>query len=96
MATKKKLRICTEGHRYYKSSDCPTCPKCEAAKRPKQGFMALLSAPAQRALENNGITTLKKLSKYSSKELLQLHGLGKSTLPILKDLLAKNGLGLND
>lgn len=59
MSTQKgTLRTCKNGHNYYKSSDCPTCPVCEKEKKPKDGFLSLLSAPARRALENNGITTL--------------------------------------
>ncbi len=68
---KATLRTCKNGHNYYKSSDCPTCPICEKDKRPKDGFLSLVSAPARRALENNGITNLKKLSKYTEQELLQ-------------------------
>jgi hypothetical protein len=44
-------RICPNGHHYVKSSDCPVCPFCEADRKPKKGFLSLLSAPARRALE---------------------------------------------
>jgi len=67
------LKICPIGHKYYKSTDCPTCPICEAARKPKGGFMALLSAPARRALENNGSKTLKQLPKLIEKEVLSFH-----------------------
>ena len=83
MATKGTLRTCKNGHQYYKSSDCPTCPVCGKEKKPTQGFLALLSAPARRALENQNITTLKKLSAYTEKEILALHGIGKTTIPVL-------------
>jgi DNA-directed RNA polymerase alpha subunit len=43
-------------------------------------------------LENEGITSLEKLSGYTQKELLKLHGLGKSSLPILSEALRENGL----
>lgn len=92
MATKKTLRICSKGHRYYKSTDCPTCPECEAALKPASGFLSVLGAPARRALEREKITTLKKLSSWSEKELLQLHGFGKSSLPKLREELKKAGL----
>ena len=95
-AIKKTLRICKNGHRYYKSSDCPTCPFCEEAKKPKVGFLSLLSSPARRALENANIRTLKQLSKYSEKEILKLHGIGKTTIPILKRELKVIGLAFND
>jgi DNA-directed RNA polymerase alpha subunit len=78
----RQLKNCVNGHSFYKSSDCPVCPQCEAEKT-VEGFLARLSAPARRALENAGIDTLEKLSCYSEKALLKLHGLGKASLPIL-------------
>ncbi len=92
MGEEKTLKSCNKGHKYYKSSDCPTCPICEAEKNPKNGFLSLLSAPARRALENNGITTIEQLSKYSEKDLLKLHGLGKSSIPKLRTELEEKGL----
>ncbi|MDN3016535.1 RNA polymerase alpha subunit C-terminal domain-containing protein [Paenibacillus sp. BSR1-1] len=91
-ASEKKLRICSQGHKYYKSSDCPTCPTCEQERKPENGFLSLLSAPARRALENNGISTLRTLSKYSEKEILQFHGMGPASLPKLRSALKENGL----
>jgi len=88
----KTLRICKKGHRYYKSSDCPTCPVCENEKKPGTGFLSQLSAPARRALESKGIKTLKQLSIFSEKEILALHGMGKSTIPKLKAALKEKGL----
>jgi predicted RecB family nuclease len=84
MGTKGDLRTCKNGHTYYKSSDCPTCPICETLKKPKDGFLTTLSAPARRALENNGINSLEELSKYSESEILKLHGMGKTTIPKLR------------
>ncbi len=93
MATSERnLRICNKGHKYYKSSDCPTCPTCEREQKPDNGFLSVLSAPARRALENNGITTLQQLSKYTEKEILQLHGMGPASLPKLRSSLKENGL----
>jgi DNA-directed RNA polymerase alpha subunit len=88
----KNRRVCEKGHVYYKSSDCPTCPVCEAAKKPAKGFMASLSAPARRALENAGIDSLKKLSGYSEAEILNLHGFGPASLPTLRAALKSEGL----
>ena len=85
-------RTCLKGHQYYKSSNCPTCPICEAAKKPANSFLSLLAAPARRALENNKITTLQQLSAYTEKEVLTFHGMGKSSIPILKQALAELGL----
>lgn len=91
-ARKPTLRICKKGHEYYKSTDCPTCPVCEQQRKPKDSFLALLSAPARRALENEKITSLKQLAKYSESELLQLHGFGSGSLPKLRLALANEGL----
>jgi len=75
-----------------KSFDCPTCPICEEERKPKDNFLSLIGAPARRALENNGITTLERLSKYSEKEVLNFHGMGKSTIPKLQKLLSDKEL----
>lgn len=88
----KNLRLCSEGHSYYKSSDCPTCPFCEKQKAPKSGFLSLLSAPARRALEHEDITTLEKLSEKTEKEILKLHGMGPKSLPIMRRVLEDAGL----
>ena len=81
------LKTCKNGHQFYKSSDCPTCPYCEQERKPKEGFLSLLAAPARRALENNNITTLKQLSAFTEKEILKFHGMGKSSIPKLKQAL---------
>jgi len=91
MAT-KTLRTCEKGHIYYKSTDCPTCPICEREREVKNNFLASLGAPARRALENQGIDTEEKLSKYSKSEILKLHGLGPSTIPKLEKALSDKGL----
>ena len=49
--------------------------------------MAKLAAPARRALEHAGISTLNALAERSEKDLLALHGFGPSTLPILRKAL---------
>lgn len=90
--SKGSTRVCPKGHKFIKSSDCPTCPKCEAEKKPASGFLSELSAPARRALEGEGIKTLKKLSKYSEQEILRLHGMGPGSLPKLKSALKDAGL----
>jgi Domain of unknown function (DU1801) len=94
MAKAKKMvkKVCENGHTFYKSSDCPTCPNCEAERIPKENFLSLLAAPARRALENKGIISLQKLSEYSEQEILQLHGMGKTTIPKLRLLLTKEDL----
>jgi hypothetical protein len=92
MASLRTLRTCKNGHQYYKSSDCPVCPVCEKERSTGKGFLTEISAPARRALESKNITTLKHLSKYSEKELLELHGFGPGSLPKLRALLKKESL----
>ncbi len=57
---------------------------CEKERKPESGFLSQLSAPARRALENNGIHSLEILASFSEKELLQFHGLGPASIPKLK------------
>lgn len=90
--SKPTLRTCKNGHQYHKSSDCPTCPECERLRKPTSGFLSELSAPARRALENASITTLEQLANYTEKEILNLHGMGKSSIPKLKAALQAEGL----
>ena len=90
--SKKNLRTCSQGHQYYKSSDCPTCPICEQERKPENGFLSLLVAPARRALEREGIITVERLAKYSEDEILELHGMGPSTIPKLRSALKAKGL----
>lgn len=95
--TKKTLRTCENGHKYYKSTDCPTCPTCEKEKKPTEGFLSKLSSPARSALLHyKGIDTLDKLSKYTEKEILGLHGMGKASIPILRKALEEKGLKFKD
>jgi hypothetical protein len=88
----KSLRTCKNGHRYYKSSDCPVCPICERERKPDSGFLSLISAPARRALENKGIKTLIDLSLFSRDDILKLHGVGPGTIPKLESDLKEEGL----
>ncbi|EHB64650.1 MULTISPECIES: RNA polymerase alpha subunit C-terminal domain-containing protein [Paenibacillus] len=92
----KNKRTCSQGHTYYKSSDCPTCPICEQDLKPENGFLSLLSAPARRALENHGITTLQELSNYSEKDILKFHGMGPASLPKLRTALEARGLSFKE
>ncbi len=90
--SKGSLRTCPQGHTYYKSSDCPTCPTCEQERKPQDGLLSLLASPARRALEHHGITTLKQLSAFSEKEVLAFHGMGPSSMPKLRKALTAAGL----
>ena len=89
--TKRNLRTCAQGHQYYKTSSCPTCPVCEDERKPQAGLLSLLAAPARRALEREGITTLKQLSKYREEEISALHSIGKNALATLRKTLADKG-----
>ncbi|HSI90623.1 MAG TPA: RNA polymerase alpha subunit C-terminal domain-containing protein [Adhaeribacter sp.] len=91
-----QLKTCTQGHQFHKSSDCPTCPVCEKENKPNSGFLVTLSAPARRALENNGISTIHELAEYSEKEILKFHGMGKASLPKLQEALVAAGLTFKD
>lgn len=88
--TKTDLRTCSNGHEYEKSSDCPTCPICEEERKPADGLLSRIGAPARRALEGEGITTLAELATYSEAEVLALHGVGPSTMPELRAALDEN------
>lgn len=56
----------------------------------------MLSAPARRAFENIGIETLEQLQQYSVNELLNLHGIGKTSIPKIIQLLKEHGLHLKE
>jgi hypothetical protein len=89
---KKNLRTCRNGHQYYKSSDCPVCPICEANKQPEEELLCSVAAPARRALENAGIKTPAQLATYTVDEVLKFHGMGPSSIPKLRTVLKSNGL----
>jgi len=88
----KTLRVCKNGHPYYKSSDFPVCPICTQENKPAEGLFSGLSAPARRALQQAGIQTEEQLAKFTQKEILTLHGMGPASLPILIEALGKKGL----
>lgn len=92
MTKRGGLRICKNGHQYYKTSNCPTCPICEQERKPGDGFLSLLSGPARRALEHAGIKTLDQLATQTEAEILKLHGMGPASMPKLLKALESNGL----
>lgn len=98
MVTKNKgtLRTCSNGHHYYKNSDCPVCPICEQERKSDEGFLSLLSAPARRALEHADIKSLQKLSQKTAREILALHGVGPATIPVLREALKAAGLSFSE
>lgn len=60
--------------------------------KPDTQFLSLLSKPARGALEHAGITTINKLSSYTEREILSLHGVGPRSMPTLREALAAEGL----
>jgi len=96
MAPQKTKKTCPHGHTFYKSSDCPTCPTCEKLKEPTSGFLALLSNPARNALLHHGIDTIQKLASHTEKEILDIHGIGKASLPAFRTSLEENGLSFKE
>jgi DNA-directed RNA polymerase alpha subunit len=50
----------------------------------------IIAMPARRALEKEKIDSLEKLSDYSEKEIMQLHGFGKNAMQKLKNYMNEN------
>jgi Bacterial RNA polymerase, alpha chain C terminal domain len=53
-----------------------------------------LSAPATRALQGAGLTTLRQVADVPREELARLHGMGPKALEIIDEALAEHGLEL--
>ncbi|MFC2187383.1 hypothetical protein ACFCT7_08695 [Fulvivirgaceae bacterium LMO-SS25] len=51
-----------------------------------------MSSPARNALLHQGIDTIQKLSEHTGKETLNLHGIGKASLPVFEKSLDEQGL----
>ncbi|WP_031311458.1 RNA polymerase alpha subunit C-terminal domain-containing protein [Alkalihalophilus marmarensis] len=96
MMADKKIKVCEKGHEFVKSSDCPSCPICEKENKPDSGFLSKLSSPARSALLHEGIDTLTKLSTYTEKEILKLHGVGPASLPTMRASLVEAGLSFKE
>lgn len=92
----KSVRVCEKGHKFYKSSECSSCPVCDKENKPKIGFLSKLSSPARNALVHEGIDTLEELAKFTEKEILKLHGIGPASLPILRSSLNEEGLSFKE
>jgi hypothetical protein len=81
------IKICKNGHKFNKSSDCPVCPICFEVERknlPADDFRSKLAAPVQRALKNAGISKLSDLKRFTEKELTSLHGIGPNAIKKIK------------
>ena len=90
--SKENLRVCKQGHRITKAVIAQPARFANKHANRDSGFLALLAAPARRALENAGISTLKQLSSQSETEILMLHGMGPGSMPNLRKALAAEGL----
>jgi len=88
----RQRKVCPEGHVFFKTPGCSSCPRCEAARKPEDGFIAELAAPARRALEGARLTTLAKLAKKTEAEVSELHGMGPNAIGRLRASLKKEGL----
>ncbi len=56
----------------------------------EQFLHGVIAIPARRALEKEKINSLEKLSDYSEKEIMQLHGFGKNAMMKLKNYMKEN------
>ena len=54
------------------------------------------SNPAAQAFELAGIRTLADLTRWTERDLLQLHGVGPKAIRILREALAERGLRFAD
>jgi hypothetical protein len=91
----KKWKICSRGHRFQKSSDCPVYPICWSGyyrTRKQSDFPESLAAPALRALLSAKITKLQQLAKRTEDEIADLHGMGPKAIGQLKSALRKRNL----
>jgi hypothetical protein len=89
----RQRKVCAQGHVFYKTPGCNTCPRCDAARKPAEGFLAELASPARRALEGAGLTTLARLAKRTEAQVSELHGMGPNALSKLRAALGRQGLG---
>jgi len=80
-------KTCRNGNPFFKTSACPVCPHCEKEHKDQEDFLNSFPAPARRALENHGITTLEKLATTPESVLLSYHGFGPSSIKIVKKLI---------
>jgi hypothetical protein len=85
-------RVCPNRHVFYKTPGCSSCPRCEVARKPADGVLAELAAPARRALEGAGLTTHAKLANKSEAFVSGLHGMGPNAIGKLRVSLKKAGL----
>jgi large subunit ribosomal protein L21 len=72
-------------------------PKKAPAKKAESadgGLPEGLGAPATKALEEEGLTTLEQVAGKTEAELLELHGVGPKAVETIKEALAAENLSL--
>jgi len=62
----------------------------------ESSFLEQLNSPARRALVHERIDTLEKLSTYTEKEILKIHGIGPASIPTMRRLLEEEGLSFKE
>jgi hypothetical protein len=77
---------CENGHTFERKSNCIVCPTCSLAAHRDHLFLGQFSGPAQRALFNAGLTSLKSVLELNIKSLAKLHGIGKATISKIEQL----------
>ena len=90
------LKLAKKATNSSKPAIAPPVRSVNKERKPKDGFMANLPAPARRALESKEIDCIEKLAFYSEKEILSLHGMGKGSIPKLKAALQEKGLAFKN
>ena len=55
-----------------------------------EDLLSKLAHPAQRALVNAGISSLEDLTRYSEREIAQLHGIGRNALEKIRVILLES------
>lgn len=86
------LRTGKQGHRFFKSGDCASWPVCEREKVSGGGSSTCSASPHVMPLLHQGINTLERLSEYAENEILKLHGIAKTSLPLFRTSLQEQGL----
>ncbi len=61
------------------------------ATHPNAGAFPPIGGPALRALDTAGIRSLRELTAWSKRDLLQLHGMGPKGVRMLEEALAAEG-----
>jgi len=56
----------------------------------------VIAIPARKALEKEKINSLEKLSDYSEKEIMELHGFGKNAMMKLKNYMKENKVSFKE